>query len=144
MAGWTKPPLKKCICSAVLCTFKFFQEEFLPHNQILGQLPLHYTCQAYPSQYLYIDGRAHGRTAIIICRSTCLFSDLHLLYQRIPLSRKIAPIMFFCFIHARILIFFRAGEVFVKLGHFDKHFLKNSRSKRPAVENFGVFSPRCS
>ena len=56
-------PLKnKPTCSAVLCTFKFFQEEFLPHNQILGQLPLHYTCQAYTSQHLYRDGSAHGRT----------------------------------------------------------------------------------
>ena len=144
MAGWTKPPLKKYTCSAILCSFKFFQEEFLPHNQILGQQPLHYTCQAYPSQHLHIDSSAHGRTAIIIYLNPCLFSNLHLLYQRIPLSRKIAPIMFFCLIHARILIFFRTGEVFVKLVHFDKHFLKNSRSKMPAVENFGVFSPRYS
>ena len=30
----------------------------------------------------------------------------------------------------------------MKLGHFDKHFVKNLRKKRPAGENFGVFSPR--
>ena len=33
---------------------------------------------------------------------------------------------------------------FVKLGHFNKHFVKNSRKKRLRRENFGVFSPRYS
>ena len=32
--------------------------------------------------------------------------------------------------------FIRAGEV---LGHFDKHFVKNSRKKGAAGKNFGIF-----
>ena len=31
---------------------------------------------------------------------------------------------------------------FVELGHFDKHFVKNTRKKRPFGNNSGVFSPR--
>ena len=31
---------------------------------------------------------------------------------------------------------------FVELGHFDKHFVKNTQKKDPAGKNFGVFSPR--
>ena len=31
----------------------------------------------------------------------------------------------------------RAG--FMELGHFDKHFVKNKRKKRPLREKFGVF-----
>ena len=33
---------------------------------------------------------------------------------------------------------------FVKLGHFDKHFVKNSRKKGSTGENFGDFSTRYS
>ena len=33
---------------------------------------------------------------------------------------------------------------FLKLGHFDKHFLQKSRIKSPLAENFGAFCPRCS
>ena len=33
---------------------------------------------------------------------------------------------------------------FLKLGHFDKHFLKTSRMKGPVAENFGAFCPRYS
>ena len=39
---------------------------------------------------------------------------------------------------------FQSRGGFVKLGHFDKHFVKNSRKKGSAGENFGVFSPRYS
>ena len=39
---------------------------------------------------------------------------------------------------------FQGREDFVKLVHFDKDFLKNSRRKNPAGENSGVFSPRHS
>ena len=35
-------------------------------------------------------------------------------------------------------------EGFLKLGHFDKHFLKKSKIKSPAAENFGAFYPRYS
>ena len=40
--------------------------------------------------------------------------------------------------------FFQGRGGFGKLGHFDKHFVKNLRRKGPAGENFGVFSPRYS
>ena len=33
---------------------------------------------------------------------------------------------------------------FLKLGHFDTHFLKKSRMKGPAAINFGAFCPRYS
>ena len=33
---------------------------------------------------------------------------------------------------------------FLKLGHFDKHFLKKPKIKSPAAENFGAFCPRYS
>ena len=33
---------------------------------------------------------------------------------------------------------------FSKLGYFDKHFLKKSRKKSPAAEDFGAFCPRYS
>ena len=39
---------------------------------------------------------------------------------------------------------FQGREGFMKLGHFDKHFLKNSRKKSRAGENFGGFFPRYS
>ena len=39
---------------------------------------------------------------------------------------------------------FQGRGGFVKLGHFDKHFVKNSRKKGPAGKNFRVFSPRYS
>ena len=32
--------------------------------------------------------------------------------------------------------------VFVKLGHIDKHFIKNTRKRDPAGKHFGVFSVR--
>ena len=31
---------------------------------------------------------------------------------------------------------------FMELGHFSKHFVKNTRKKDPTGKNFGVFSPR--
>ena len=39
---------------------------------------------------------------------------------------------------------FQSRGGFMKLGHFDKHFVKNPRKKGPAGGNFGVFSPRYS
>ena len=33
---------------------------------------------------------------------------------------------------------------FVELGHFDKHFVKNTRKRGPSGKHFGVFSPRSS
>ena len=39
---------------------------------------------------------------------------------------------------------FQGRGGFVELGHFDKHFVKNTRKKGPAGEHFGVFSPRYS
>ena len=39
---------------------------------------------------------------------------------------------------------FQGRGGFVKLGHFDKHFIKNSRTRGHAGEHFGVFSPRYS
>ena len=33
---------------------------------------------------------------------------------------------------------------FLKLGHFNKHFLKKPKIKSPAAENFGAFCPRYS
>ena len=35
-------------------------------------------------------------------------------------------------------------EGFVELGHFDKHFVKNSRNKCLAGKHFGALSPRYS
>ena len=37
--------------------------------------------------------------------------------------------------------FFRARG-FEELGHFNKHFVKNTRKRGPAGKHFGVFSPR--
>ena len=37
---------------------------------------------------------------------------------------------------------FQGRGGFVEPGHFDKHFVKNTRKKDPAEKNFGVFSPR--
>ena len=37
---------------------------------------------------------------------------------------------------------FQGRGGFVELGHFDKHFVKNTRKKDPAGKNFGFFSPR--
>ena len=34
---------------------------------------------------------------------------------------------------------FRAGELFLKLGRFDNHFVKNTRKLGPAGKRFGVF-----
>ena len=31
---------------------------------------------------------------------------------------------------------------FLELGHFDKHFVKNTGNEDPAGKNFGAFSPR--
>ena len=39
---------------------------------------------------------------------------------------------------------FRAGEVFLKLGHFDKYFLKKSKIESSAAETFRAFDPRYS
>ena len=39
---------------------------------------------------------------------------------------------------------FQGRGGFVKLGHFDKHFMKKSKKKGPAGKNFGVFSLRYS
>ena len=39
---------------------------------------------------------------------------------------------------------FQGRGGFVKLGYFDKHFIKTSRTKFPAGKNFGFFSPRYS
>ena len=39
---------------------------------------------------------------------------------------------------------FQGRGGFVKLGHFDKHFIKKSTKKSPAGKNFGVFSLRYS
>ena len=36
------------------------------------------------------------------------------------------------------------GWEFVELGHFDKHFVKNTRWRGPAGKHFEVFSLRCS
>ena len=33
----------------------------------------------------------------------------------------------------------RGGSI--ELGHFDKHFVKNTRKKGPTGKHFGVFSP---
>ena len=40
---------------------------------------------------------------------------------------------------ARNQKFFMEGEVFVKLGHFNKHFVKNSRKNRPAGKMLEFF-----
>ena len=45
-----------------------------------------------------------------------------------------------CFLQARKKD--RGG--FVELGHFDKHFVKNTRIKPPAGKTFGIFSARCT
>ena len=37
---------------------------------------------------------------------------------------------------------FQGSGGFIKLGHFDKHFVKNTQKKGPAGKNFGVFSLR--
>ena len=37
---------------------------------------------------------------------------------------------------------FQGRGGFMKLGHFNKHFLENSRKNSRAGENFEVFSPR--
>ena len=39
---------------------------------------------------------------------------------------------------------FQGRGCFVKLGHFDKHFIKKSRKKGPAGKTFGVASLRYS
>ena len=39
---------------------------------------------------------------------------------------------------------FQGRGGFVKIGHFDKPFVKNSRKKGPAGEKFRVFPPRYS
>ena len=39
---------------------------------------------------------------------------------------------------------FQGRGCFLKLGHFHKHFLKKSRKKNPAAENFGAFCPTYS
>ena len=39
---------------------------------------------------------------------------------------------------------FQGWGGFVKIGHSDKHFVKNSRKKDPAGKHFEVFSPRYS
>ena len=40
---------------------------------------------------------------------------------------------------------FQHSGCFIELGHFDKHFVKNTRKKRPHTgKHFGVFSPRYS
>ena len=44
--------------------------------------------------------------------------------------------------YARILIVSDAG--FLELGHFDKHFFKNTRKGGPSGKHFGVFFPRHS
>ena len=38
----------------------------------------------------------------------------------------------------------KEGVVFVELGHFNKHFIKNTRNRGPAGKHFEVFSPRYS
>ena len=37
---------------------------------------------------------------------------------------------------------FQGRGSFVELGHFDKHFVKNTRKKGSAGKSFGLFSPR--
>ena len=44
--------------------------------------------------------------------------------------------------YVRILNVSDAG--FVELGHFDKHFFKNTRKRGPSGKQFGVFSLRSS
>ena len=39
---------------------------------------------------------------------------------------------------------FQGREVFVEFGHFDKHFIKNTRKEGQAGKNFGIFFPRYS
>ena len=39
---------------------------------------------------------------------------------------------------------FQARRSFLKLGHFDKLFVKNKRKKGPAGKEFGAFTPRYS
>ena len=39
---------------------------------------------------------------------------------------------------------FQGGEGFVEVGHSDKHFVKNSRKKRPVGKRIEVFSLRYS
>ena len=39
---------------------------------------------------------------------------------------------------------FQGRGYFVKLGHFEKHFLKNVKKKGPAGKKFGFFLPRYS
>ena len=39
---------------------------------------------------------------------------------------------------------FQSRGSFMELGHFDKHFVKNTRKKCLAVKYFRVFSPRYS
>ena len=39
---------------------------------------------------------------------------------------------------------FQGRGVLVKLGHFYKHFVKNTRKKSPTGKNLGVFSSRYS
>ena len=39
---------------------------------------------------------------------------------------------------------FQGRRSFLKLGHFDKLFVKNTRKKGPAGKNLGAFSPRYS
>ena len=49
--------------------------------------------------------------------------------------------MLFTHAGAQPEIFWDRGGL-MELGHFDKHFVKNTRKKGPAGKNFGVFSPR--
>ena len=36
----------------------------------------------------------------------------------------------------------QGGSGFIELGHFDEHFVKNTRKRGPAGKHFGSFSPR--
>ena len=38
----------------------------------------------------------------------------------------------------------RGGGGFVGIGHFDKHFVENTRKRGPARKHFEIFSPRFS
>ena len=39
---------------------------------------------------------------------------------------------------------FQDRKVLNELGHFNMHFVNNTRRKRPTGKHSGVFSPRCS
>ena len=55
----------------------------------------------------------------------------------------LALVIIFLFTGAQLEIFQGRGG-FVKLGHFDKQFIKKSRKKAPHMKNSGVFSLRYS